>query len=54
MRAVLLTLRDASSLLRRLLEGGQASVHENISPFAHFLGWLAEKGLRGEPYPDTP
>jgi len=32
----------------------QASVHENISPFARFLGGLAEKGLRGEPYPDTP
>jgi hypothetical protein len=32
----------------------QASVHENITPFARFLGGLAEKGLRGEPYPDTP
>jgi len=32
----------------------QASVHENIAPFARFLGGLAEKGLRGEPYPDTP
>jgi len=32
----------------------QASVHENITPFARFLGGLAEKRLRGEPYPATP
>lgn len=32
----------------------QASVHENITPFARFLGGLAEKGLRGEPYPEMP
>lgn len=32
----------------------QASVQENIAPFARFLGALVEKGLRGEPYPATP
>lgn len=32
----------------------QASVHENITPFARFLGGLAENGLRGEPYPAMP
>lgn len=32
----------------------QASVNENIAPFARFLSGLAEKGLRGEPYPNTP
>jgi len=30
----------------------EASVQENIDPFARFLGGLAEKGLRGEPYPN--
>jgi Fic/DOC family protein len=29
----------------------EASVQENIDPFARFLGGLTEKGLRGEPYP---
>lgn len=32
----------------------QASVQENIVPFARFLGELVEKGLRGEPYPALP
>jgi hypothetical protein len=31
----------------------QASIQENIAPFARFLGGLVEKGLRGEPYPAT-
>jgi hypothetical protein len=31
----------------------QASVQENIAPFARFLGGLVEKELRGEPYPAT-
>ncbi len=29
----------------------QASVQENILPFARFLGGLVDRGLRGEPYP---
>ena len=29
----------------------EASVHENIAPFARFLGGLVDKGIRGEPYP---
>jgi hypothetical protein len=32
----------------------QASVEEEIAPFARFLGGLVEKGLRGEPYPAIP
>lgn len=32
----------------------QASVHEDITPFARFLGRLVEKGLRGEPIPEMP
>ena len=29
----------------------EASVQENIAPFARFLGGLVEKAIRGEPYP---
>jgi hypothetical protein len=32
----------------------QASVQEDIVPFACFLGGLVDKGLRGEPYPLLP
>ena len=32
----------------------QASVHENITPFARFIGELVEQGLRGAPLPSVP
>ncbi len=32
----------------------QASVHQNIIPFANFLASLVNKGLKGEPLPEIP
>lgn len=32
----------------------QASVHQNIIPFANFLATLVNKGLKGDPLPEVP